>query len=67
MKQCLLHVEESLSFAKCYLNLTWRSITHANAQIQECEMRSNKLYFEYVKVLSENHEDVKIFESIFNS
>ncbi len=67
MKQYLLHVEESLSFARCYSNLTWKSITHANAQVQECEMRSNKLYFEYVKAFSENHENVKIFESIFNS
>jgi hypothetical protein len=67
MKQYLLHVEKSLSFARCYSNLTWRSITHANAQVQECEMRSNKLYSEYIKALSENHEDVKIFESIFNS
>jgi hypothetical protein len=67
MKQYLLHVEESLSFAKCYSNLTWRSITHANAQVQECEMKSDKFYSEYVKVLSKNHENVKIFESIFNS
>jgi hypothetical protein len=67
MKQYLLHVEKSLFFAKCYSNLIWRSITHANAQVQECEMRSNKFYSEYVKILSEDYKDVKIFESIFNS
>jgi hypothetical protein len=67
MKQYLLHVEKSFFFARCYSNLTWRLITHASAQVQKCEMRSNKLYFKYVKAFSENHENVKIFESIFNS